>query len=155
MYDVSTAHETGRHLAVSRFDATPEEMGQQQGAAFGRVASYLARIKVPVTGPAVSCYEMGEKVFHVASGFVVSAPFDGGDGVEPFPLPACEVATTTHIGPYDQLGHAYDALQEWARAHGRKVDESGLMWEEYWTGPETPPEQTRTAVFWPLVPEQG
>ena len=72
--------------------------------------------------------------------------------MEPFQLPECEVATTVHLGPYDQLGQAYDALKEGAAAQGRKVEEAGIMWEEYWTGPEAPPEETRTVVFWPVVP---
>jgi effector-binding domain-containing protein len=151
-HEVKIATEQGRHLAVTRFDARPEDMGQKQGAAFGSVAGYLARIGVAVVGPAVSCYEMAEDVFHVASGFVVEGPFEPGEGVEPFQLPECEVATTVHIGPYDQLGQAYDALKAGAAAQGRKVEGSGIMWEEYWTGPEAPPEETRTVVFWPVVP---
>jgi hypothetical protein len=26
------------------------------------------------------------------------------------------------------------------------------MWEEFWSGPETPEEQARTEVYWPLSP---
>lgn len=152
MYDVEFAHETGRHLAVVRYDARPEDIGRKAGEAFGAVAGYLARIGVAVTGPAVTCYDMGEDVFHVASGFVVEGPFEPGGGVEPFQLPEGEVATTTHIGPYDQLGKAYDAVRESARAQGRDVEDAGMMWEEYWSGPEAPPEETRTVVFWPVKP---
>jgi hypothetical protein len=28
------------------------------------------------------------------------------------------------------------------------------MWEEYWSPPGTPPEQTRTVVCWPVVPQE-
>jgi effector-binding domain-containing protein len=156
-YDVSTITERGRHLAVTRFDARPEvdDMGQKSSAAFGGVASYLARIGVPVAGPAISVYEMEGDLFHVAAGFVVEAPFEPGEGVEPLQLPACEVATTVHIGPYERLGEAYEALQKGVVAQGRQVEDSGVMWEEYWSGPEAPPEETRTVVFWPLRPLQG
>ena len=152
MYDVTFAHEPGRQLAVVRYDARPEDIGRKAGEAFGAVAGYLARIGVAVTGPAVTCYDMGDDVFHVASGFVVEGPFEPGEGVEPFQLPEGEVATTTHIGPYDQLGKAYDAVRESARAQGRDVEDAGMMWEEYWSGPEAPPEETRTVVFWPVKP---
>jgi effector-binding domain-containing protein len=151
-HEVKIAKEQGRQLAVTRFDARPQDMGPKQAAAFGSVAGYLARIGVAVVGPAVSCYEMAEDTFHVASGFVVEGPFEEGEGVEPFRLPECEVATTVHIGPYDQLGQAYDDLKAGAADQGRKVEESGIMWEEYWTGPEAPPEETRTVVFWPVAP---
>jgi effector-binding domain-containing protein len=151
-YDIQIESEQGRHLAVRRFDATPEEMGAQMGAAFGGVATYLRRIGVPVSGPAMSCYEMEGDDFHVASGFVVTGPFEEGDGVEHLQLPVREVVTTTHVGPYEKLGEAYDALKEWARGEGRAVDEDTMMWEEYLDGPQTPPEQTRTVVHWPLRP---
>ncbi len=149
-YEITIMREPGRHLAVTRFDARPEEMGARAGQAFGTVAARLAALGIGTEGPAVACYGTGEVVFHVAMGFVVSGPIEAGDGVEPLQLPAVEVATTTHVGPYEQLGKAYDAIQEGARSRGREVDEAGLMWEEYWTGPDTPPEQHRTVVSWPL-----
>ena len=90
----------------------------------------------------------------MASGFVVPGPFEGEGEVVHLQLPETDVATTTHLGPYDSLGEAYDALRRQARTLGREVDEDGPMWEEYWTGPETPPEQTRTVVCWPVKPLQ-
>jgi effector-binding domain-containing protein len=160
MYDVTLTHETGRHLAVVRYDARPEDMGRKAGEAFGTVAAYLARIGVPVAGPAVSCYDMADyagagDVFHVASGFVVEGPFEPGEGVEPIQLPEREVVTTTHIGPYEELGKAYDALKQGAAGQGRQAEEAGLMWEEYWSGPEVPPAETRTVVFWPVTAPAG
>jgi effector-binding domain-containing protein len=137
---------------VHRFDARPEDMGAQQGQAFGAVASRLGRLGVAVQGPAVSCYEMDEDFFHVSSGFVVEAPVETGDGVEPLRLPDVDVATTTHVGPYEQLGRAYDALKEGAEAEGRHVDDNAMMWEEYLTGPEVPAEEMVTVVHWPLAP---
>ena len=36
-YEVAISHESGRHLAVVRFDARPQEMAEQHGRAFGAV----------------------------------------------------------------------------------------------------------------------
>jgi hypothetical protein len=105
-YDVTISRESGRHLAVTRFDARPEEMGARAGEAFGRVAAYLGAHGIAFEGPAVACYGMGEDVFHVAMGFVVPGSFDPGDGVEPMHLPEVEVMNTTHVGPYEQHGRA-------------------------------------------------
>jgi effector-binding domain-containing protein len=66
-------------------------------------------------------------------------------------LPAGEVACTTHIGPYEGLPQAYEAIEAWMKQHGREAAGS-TIWEEYLTGPETPPEQTRTDIYGPLKP---
>ena len=150
--DVTFAHETGRRLAVVHYEARREDIGSKASGAFRRVAVHLARIGVPIAGPAVSIFEADENAFQVTSGYVVERDFEPGEGVEPFRLPEVEVATTTHVGPYEELDRAYDALGRGAAAHGRRVDDTGPMWEEYWSSPETPPAETRTVVFRPLVP---
>jgi effector-binding domain-containing protein len=150
--DVTFAHETGRRLAVVHYEARREDIEAKAGGAFRKVAVHLARLGVPIAGPAVSVFEADENAFSVTSGFVVDTDVEPGDGVEPFRLPEVEVATTTHVGPYEELDKAYDALGRGAAAHGRRVDDTGPMWEEYWSGPETPPAEMRTVVFRPLVP---
>lgn len=149
-YDVTIDHESGRFLAVHAFDAGPQEMAEKQGQAFGTVAAHLEAIGVPIEGSAVSCYEMRDNTFHVSSGFVVGGPIAPGDGVVSLQLPDTDIASTTHIGPYEQLGIAYAALKKGTEAKGRHVDESAMMWEEYLTGPDSPPEQITTVVHWPL-----
>ena len=43
--------------------------------------------------------------------------------------PAGEVVATTHVGGYDQLGGAHDAIHSWAAANGREF--AGYSWEIY------------------------
>ncbi len=150
-YEVTIDHESGRHLAVHEFDARPEEMSAQMGDAFGAVMHHLEQVGAQVAGPPASCYRM-EDGMHVAAGFVVAEPVEPGPGVEPLQLPDVDTATTMHVGPYDRLGDAYDALREGAREKGREVDLAGLMWEEYVTEPDLPPDELRTLVHWSLLP---
>ena len=42
----------------------------------------------------------------------------------------------------------YEAVLSWIRAQGREPGD--LMWEEYFSEPTAPPEQTRTDVYWLL-----
>lgn len=145
-----------RTLAVTRFHAGFGEldaMGEKMGAAFGSVAAHLGDAGVAFEGPAVACYTPAGDGFDVAAGFPVAGSFDPGDGVDRLVLDGGEVAHTTHIGPYDQLPAAYAALRAGAEQLGRSLDDAATMWEEYWTGPEAPPEETRTEVFWPLESE--
>ena len=155
MHDVTFAHEPGRRVAVVSYTARPEEIGAKAGESFATVAARLAGGGAVVTGPAVSCYTRGPQVFEVASGFVVAEDVDPGDGVETFRLPQCEVATPTHVGPYEELGSAYEDLRDVVTARGRRLAEEGVMWEEYWSDPQTPPEQTRTVVCWPLAADDA
>ena len=43
--------------------------------------------------------------------------------------PAGEVATTLHVGPYDQLAAAHDAIRAWRAANDRSF--AGHSWEIY------------------------
>jgi effector-binding domain-containing protein len=119
------------------------------GDAFGRVAAFLAQAGIPPVGPAMAFYDVRPDGMTVSAGFVVPDAIEGDETVVPLQLPRREVVTAEHVGPYEQLPETYDALRAAAEDRGRKLDESS-MWEEYTTGPETPPEQTRTIVSWPL-----
>lgn len=152
-YKVRIVHEPARNLAVMTFHSTVAQLPEQMGRAFREVTDYLHRHGAPPAGPAVAYYEMVEDGFLVAAGFTVPRELPAEGDVVPLQLPDVEVATTTHLGAYDRLSEAYDALKQGAAAQGREVEETGGMWEEYWSGPETPAEEARTEVFWPLRPE--
>ncbi len=148
-YEVEIQQEQGRYFAVTRFEARPDEIAEKVGVAFGTVADYLGRHGMETVGPAVSYYDIRPDGFGIAAGFVVAGPFDGDGTVVPLQLPAGEVAVTTHLGAYEELPHAYAAIQSQMKERGRELDESA-MWEEYWSPPETPVEETKTVVYWPL-----
>ena len=76
-------------------------------------------------------------------------PVEGDGNVVPYELPACEAATTTHIGSYGALGDAYAAIEAWMKDN-RREPLGNIMWDEYWSGPEVPEDQARTEVFQPL-----
>ncbi|MGH3345943.1 MAG: GyrI-like domain-containing protein [Nocardioides sp.] len=151
--DIRIEHEKGRHLAVARFEADLEAMAEKMGEAFGRVGAALGRAHVPPVGPAMAFYDIRPDGMTVSAGFLVPHPVERDGDVRPLQLPPCEVVRAEHLGPYDDLPATYERIRKAAADHGRDLDET-QMWEEYLTGPETPPEQTRTLVSWPLLPEQ-
>lgn len=151
-YDVELRRVDTRQLAVVVFQCPMSEIGARIGAAFGTVAGYLARTGRGPSGPAIGYYRTFGDTVDGAAGFEVSEPISAYGDVMPFTLPACEVAVTTHVGPYTDLPKAYEAMRDFATAHGRSLDDTSPMWEHYHSGPQVPPEQIRTEIFWPLVP---
>ncbi len=79
--------------------------------------------------------------FDIACGVLVE---QGGNAA----TPAGTVATTVHIGPYDRMKPAHDAIHEWAKAHNRPL--AGPSWEIYghWTDD---PANLRTDIFYLLA----
>jgi effector-binding domain-containing protein len=69
-------------------------------------------------------------------------------------LPAGPAIATVHVGPYQDLLRAHQALAAWAGARGREA--SGPAWEVFLTNPlqEPDPQKWRTKVFLPLKPEK-
>jgi effector-binding domain-containing protein len=65
-------------------------------------------------------------------------------------LPAGEVATTVHHGPYADLGGAYDAVAHWCTSIGRRRTDT--RWEVYGPHRDDPAELT-TEVYWLLSPQ--
>jgi effector-binding domain-containing protein len=89
-----------------------------------------------------------DDVPHVEVGVQVDGPFEPVGRVVPSSLPAGDVATTVHRGPYERLGEAHAAVRDWAAAHGHRL--TGTRWEVYgdWTAF---PEDLETEVSWLLA----
>jgi hypothetical protein len=84
----------------------------------------------------------------VEFGVGLTAPMAAVGAVRPVALPVGEVATTTHRGPYSELGAAHAAVVAWCRAHARAL--AGPRWEVYghWRDGEVP----RTDIYYLLRP---
>jgi effector-binding domain-containing protein len=155
-YNVQLRHRPRRHLAVVKFESGIPDMGRNMSRAFFEVAEYLQKEGIEMQSPAIAYYEPpsppAASGFRVSAGFPVAKPVKGNGRVVPAELPESDVATTTHVGPYNQLPAAYEAIRTWMKANEREPADGtgGMMWEEYWTPPPAPPAHTRTDVYWPL-----
>jgi effector-binding domain-containing protein len=140
-----------RPAAVVRFTAHVSEMGDHLGRAFGAVMQHIESTGAGIAGPPFAYFEqLGDQRFDVRAGFSVQAAVAGAGEVVAFALPGGTVATTLHVGSYERLSDAYEAIEREAKAAGWEIDTDGPSWEEYLTGPEVPPDQTQTVVCWPV-----
>ncbi|MBV8968487.1 MAG: GyrI-like domain-containing protein [Verrucomicrobia bacterium] len=78
-------------------------------------------------------------------GVEVVREFAPSGEVRPVKTPSGEVAVATHIGPYDRLGQAYDAIHAWAAANDRAF--AGKSWEIYGDWQEDPAKLETTVMF--------
>ena len=62
-------------------------------------------------------------------GVELLGPFDDDGEVVRSATPAGTVASITHLGPYDGLGAAHEAVRHWCEAHGHRL--AGPSWEIY------------------------
>jgi len=67
-------------------------------------------------------------------------------------LPAGRAASAVHCGPYQELGQAHDAIQQWCKANGHAF--GAVCWEIYghWQDAwNSDPSLIRTDVFYELA----
>lgn len=72
---------------------------------------------------------------------------EGEDQIVASKLPGCQAAVIRYSGPYDEIGEAYEALQEWVQQS--EYESAGAPWESYRN--EIGAEAWDVEVVWPLV----
>jgi effector-binding domain-containing protein len=131
--------------AVVRRRARPAELSKVVPQACGEVWTFLRAAGVPNPGRHVAVYFDDE--INLEVGAEVGQPFAGDGNVVCSATPGGLVATTTHFGPYNRLGEAYEAIKRWCKENGRAPIRP--CWEVYghWTDDVT---KLQTDVFFLL-----
>ena len=119
--------------------------------AFGVVIAELAAQNMTAAGPPFARYTMLGDAFEVTAGFPTPRPIAGTQRVIGTTLPGGTVATTMHVGAYDAVKDAYDAVMSWLPEHGMHV--AGDPWEVYLDGPEVA--EPRTIIRVPCQSVDG
>jgi effector-binding domain-containing protein len=133
-----------------------EHLDQEQlpaffGRALGDLYAHLGRHGVPPRGaPFVIYHAFGPNGIDAEVCLPVPTAVPASDRVDYRVLPSATVVETLHVGPYDELGHAYEALVDWIGDHG--FEAAGPFRERYLTepGPGIAPANYRTIVQIPI-----
>lgn len=90
-----------------------------------------------------------EKV-DLEAGIVVKTPMAAGMGVSPGEIPGGLYASVEHVGPYEQLMNAWQAIGDYISANNLQI--IGAPLELYWTDPgeEPDPSKWRTEIVYPI-----
>jgi effector-binding domain-containing protein len=89
-----------------------------------------------------------DDVPHVEVGVELDQPASFGAPLVRSELPAGDVVTTVHRGPFGEVGVAHDAIHRWCAEHGVRL--AGPRWEVYghWYEDES---RLETEVYWLTV----
>ena len=136
-----------RHAAVIGIDGRVDELPRLMGEAFGLTAQAIGESGAVIAGPPFARYHgFGERI-QAEVGFPFSGKLVPSDRVRETILPGGRLATTTHVGPYEELAQAWDRAAAWMREHA--LTTTSAPWECYLTGPDEPGPPI-TEIYWPL-----
>jgi effector-binding domain-containing protein len=136
--------------AVIREQVAMNALPEFFGRAFAEVSAAIEAQSVQPAGPPFALYHgMPTETVDVEAGFPVSTTIAAANGVRTGSLPAGRAVQAMHVGSYDTLGTAYEAVKQ-------RMDEEGLkasddMWEYYLDDQSTDPATWRTLVVWPVL----
>ncbi len=151
-YEVTVKEVTPERLAGVRGTYRIADLGEVMGREFGRIMAAMAAQGVSPSGGALTVYHgWTEDTVDAEIAFTIEGDFAPQEDVKPGMLPGGKAAFTVHVGPYDQIGAAYEAIQQHAEANGLTL--ADMMWERYLTDPTVEPDLSKhvTEVFWPLA----
>ncbi len=117
---------------------------------YGVIMEYAGRLGVEPSGPPyVAYFNMDPQAFDMEIGFPFGKALPGKGEILSGLLPAGRAAACLHVGPYPQLGAAYEALSKWVEAQGYTV--TGVAYEFYLNDPQTTPaSELQTQIVFPL-----
>ncbi len=132
-----------------RTHAAAQDLPQLFGQIYGALMQYMNEMGVyPAGEPFAAYYNMDMQNLDIEIGFPIAKPVPDRGEIRCGALPAGKFASTMHIGPYDSVGPAYEALAQFVKASGSEP--TGVAYEFYFSGPETPPAEIRTQIVFPL-----
>jgi effector-binding domain-containing protein len=136
-----------------RGQTTVARLSATIGEFLGEVGRYIRGAGGKAAGPVFTRYHrrVGDEV-ELEAGIPVDRAFPGDGRVHPGELPAGLAVATIHLGPYDKLPAASEAIAAWVAQNGREP--AGPPWEFYLNDPAvTEPAEWKTEVLQPLMPQ--
>jgi effector-binding domain-containing protein len=127
-----------------------QNLPQVLGPAYGAIMQYAGSLGAqPIGAPFVAYRNMDMADLDIEIGFSFEQELAGHGNIQAGEIPGGKAAACMHVGPYDQVGGAYEALQKWIGANSYLP--TGVAYEFYLNDPQTtPPSELQTQVLFPL-----
>lgn len=127
------------------------EMGPTIAPLYPEVMAHLNATGVQITGtPFLRYHVVNADELEVEAGMPVAKRIVEEGRVKNSELPGGKTVVAWHVGPYEKLPAAHEALKAWVTAN--RLKSRGGPWEVYWTDPGvvTDPSKWRTQLFMPI-----
>ena len=144
---VSIVERVPQQALILDIEGPVSEMPRMMGEAFARTIAAIERSGGAVTGPPFARYQGFGQTINAEVGFPFVGQLTPETPLRIVELPGGRAVTTTHVGPYEAIGEAWDRASGWLGEHG--LEQAGPPWETYLTGPEEPGPPV-TEIFWPI-----
>jgi effector-binding domain-containing protein len=131
-YDVVVETAQAELLAAVRATVPIRDVARAWKPALDQVWAFLRANGELRTGHNLFLYhhvEQRNEAMNIDFGVQVARPFERKGDVRCIETPAGEVASTIHVGPYNQLRNAHNAIHTWCAANNRKIAKAS--WETY------------------------
>jgi len=138
-----------RHVLFQHFVVPLEDLPQTIGKSFSTLYGRITQAGVIPAGPPFVIYHNMAAPWDIDVCAPVATPLTPTPEFEVKELPATRVVSLLHVGPYETIGTAYEAVDAYIRAHS--LTPAGPPREIYLSPPETPPELIQTIIEWPIA----
>lgn len=138
------------YLYVEREAPMGPEIGAAMGSGFGEVFGFVAQAGIAPQNMPMTLYTAmpdGQTVAFRAGVFVTPEDAAKASGaVKAGVIPACNVVTTTHVGPYANMNQSHGALWNYCDEQG--FEKAMPVWEIYVDDPGQVPEaELKTEIY--------
>lgn len=149
-YDVRIEDRPEQPIASLRKEIDQGAIGHWVDEALGAIFPTLGSAGLHPTGPMVCRYHTwADDRTDCEIGFPISGEVPAG--LTASATPAGRAAVTLHVGPYDGLPNAYEAMSAWMEENG--IEPGRGPYEVYIADMSTgtPASELQTEVVWPLA----
>jgi AraC family transcriptional regulator len=150
-YHVEQGHQARQPYVAIRTTVSMKEIGEVMGPLYGELFGWLgARGIQPAGAPWTRYLGMGQDDAEMEVAAPVGVIPEAEGRIVAGEMASCDYVRTLHVGPYETIEAAYDAIIEAMRDKG--LMPAGATWEVYLTDPETEPDPAKweTMVYCPV-----
>jgi len=141
-YEIQSQRREEQPTAVAATTLDVPQIGPWLATTYHSVFSFLTSHGLSPAGPAFARYHrLGEDRFEIEAGFPVGEAIQGEGEIHASSLPGGMFATTVHVGPYEAMEPAYEAVASWVE--DQDGERTGDPWEVYFSDPQEEPDPAR------------